>query len=164
MKPWTVEVWRLIAILALSSAMILGAVMVYCVWAFKSNLSAIIDGAPVCLKGAATFDSIAAAQAIGRLDLVSFLLTIAGLLLGVFTLFGFWIIRREAREEARETARETAFSEVKRISQLYGLDENVRRTYNQHSQPPGDRIGLDHPDPSDVPTAGATKEEPGGTT
>lgn len=55
------------------------------------------------------YDSIAAAQAIGRLDFVSFLLTTGGALLGVFGLLGFWVIRREAREEARDAAYFTGF-------------------------------------------------------
>lgn len=84
MKPWTVEIWRTIAILALASSVLLSAVIIYAVLAFKSNLGVILEGAPVCLRNARTFDSIAAAQAIGRLDLVSFLLTTGGVLLGVF--------------------------------------------------------------------------------
>jgi uncharacterized membrane protein len=72
---------------------------VYVVLAFKSNMDVITASAPICYAAMNKFDSIAAAQAIGRLDLVSFLLTTGGILLGAFSLIGFWVIRREAMEE-----------------------------------------------------------------
>lgn len=159
-KPWSVEIWRIIAIIALSASTIMGAVIIYSVMAFKSNLNVILKGAPVCLKDAAKFDSIAAAQAIGRLDLVSFLLTTGGMLLGLFSLMGFWIIRREARDEAREIALE----ELRRIVQIYGIEKNGSGT---HIENPSrglareNELGDVPTDPRNVPTAGAEREQPG---
>lgn len=149
----------MIAILALAAAMVLGAVVVYAVLAFKSNLGAVIEGAPICLKDATTFDSIAAAQAIGRLDLVSFLLTTGGILLGLFSLMGFWIIRREARDEAREAAAE----EVRKIAQLYFPDQNGSGTSGGDKlprEPHNEQAPLARSfDPAAVSTAGAVEEE-----
>lgn len=160
MKPWTVEIWRTIAILALAASMLLCAVIIYAVFAFKSNLGVVLKGAPICLKDAQTFDSIAAAQAIGRLDLVSFLLTTGGIMLGLFSLMGFWIIRREARDEAREAAAE----EVRTIAQFYFQKKNGEGT-NGGDNPQSDshiKVALSVPasfDPASVSTAGAVEEK-----
>lgn len=144
----------------------MAAVGIYVVLAFKSNIDVISGGAPICVAGMRDFDSIAAAQAIGRLDLVSFLLTTGGILLGIFSLIGFWIIRREAMEEARDAATE----QVRRIAQLYGLDENEKRTYIEDgARKRGRAKGLravksaksQRPNISDVSIEGAVREKPG---
>lgn len=159
MKPWSVEIWRTIAIIALAASTLLGAVVVYSAFAFKSNLSVILEGAPICLKDAKSFDSIAAAQAIGRLDLVSFLLTTGGIMLGLFSLMGFWIIRREARDEAREAAAE----EVRKIAQLYFKNQNGNGT-NGGDKPQSVPHNATAPaarttfDPANVSIAGAVEE------
>ena len=163
---WSKDVWKLIAILALAAAIIQACVGVYAVLAFKSNMDIITASAPVCYGSMKNFDSIAAAQAIGRLDLVSFLLTTGGILLGAFSLIGFWVIRREAMEEARDAALE----EVKRVLPLMGLDENKNGTYKNDSGVPrprakkqlGSKSSAPKPsDPSRVSTAGAVLEQPG---
>jgi hypothetical protein len=64
-------------------------------------------------------DSLVAALQLGRLDLVSILLTVVALIVGVAAIFGFGYIRSEAhrvaKEEARVVAAETAQNEVQRI-------------------------------------------------
>jgi uncharacterized protein YneF (UPF0154 family) len=54
------------------------------------------------------FDSIAAANAIGRLDIVSMVLAFLGIIVAIVALGGFWLVRREAKEAAAEVAREVA--------------------------------------------------------
>lgn len=141
---------------------------IYVVLAFKSNIDVISGGAPMCVAGMRDFDSIAAAQAIGRLDLVSFLLTTGGILLGIFSLIGFWIIRREAMEEARDAATE----QVRRIALLYGLDENGEGTYigdGARKQGRANRTRAvksakpKRPNISDVSVEGAVREKTGDT-
>jgi len=163
-KPWSREVWKIIAILALASSVIMAAVGIYVVLAFKANIDVVAHGAPICLAGMRDYDSIAAAQAIGRLDLVSFLLTTGGILLGLFSLIGFWIIRREAMEEARDAALE----EVRRVMQMVGLDENGGRTYISSGANPAKRARAkprkrapQPKRPEDISTAGAVRERPG---
>lgn len=163
-KPWSRDVWKFIAMAALASSVIMAAVGIYVVLAFKANIDVFSEGAPICLKGMRDYDSIAAAQAIGRLDLVSFLLTTGGVLLGIFSLIGFWIIRREAMEEAREAA----LSEVRRF--LSRVEENGKGTYIEDGRATPDRgkdalarniAALNIPRFADVPTAGAVRENPG---
>lgn len=163
-QEWSKGVWKLIAILALAASSIQAMVGIYVVFAFKSNMDVITASAPICYADMDKFDSIAAAQAIGRLDLVSFLLTTGGILLGAFSLIGFWVIRREAMEEARDAALE----EVKRVAQFMGLDENGSGTYISGGAKPSKRAtrkprqkGATSTRPSDVPTAGAVLEKPG---
>jgi len=166
MKPWSADIWRIIALWSVGASVVLSAGLVYFFFAFRSNLGVILDGAPLCLAKARSFDSIAAAQAVGRLDLVSFLLTMGGLFIAVFSLFGFWIIRREALEEAREAAIE----EVRRIGPLYGLAKNGNGTHMGHESGAyldGDtkshEVDASVPQPSEVPTAGAQRETSGGS-
>lgn len=126
----SLKAWRLLALLALAACVSLTAAVVWVGLAYGSNLRKITEGAQVCLAGSRAYDSVAAAQMIGRLDLVSFLLTIGGLMLAVFALMGFWMIRREALDKAGRVARE----EARRVAQQYAaadssLDENTRRTY-----------------------------------
>ena len=165
-RAWSKGVWKLVAILALSAALIQAAVGIYVVLAFKSNMDVLTAGAPICLADMENFDSIAAAQAIGRLDLVSFLLTTGGILLGVFSLIGFWTIRREAMEEARDAALE----EVKRVLPLLGLDENGKGTHisggtrasrRATRKSRGTKPSVATQDPSGVSTAGAVREKSG---
>lgn len=163
----TSNVWRLIALLALAACFSLTAAVLWIGLAYGSNLRKIEEGAQVCLAGSRAYDSVAAAQMIGRLDLVSFLLTVGGILLAVFALMGFWMIRREALDEAGRVARE----EARIVAQKYAsLDENERGTYK------GNRQGVAAPfdsatvkpeigqtpifDPATVSTAGAVKEGP----
>lgn len=165
-NQWSKGVWKFIAISALSVASVQAFAAIYVVLAFKSNISVISENAPMCFGGMADFDSIAAAQAIGRLDLVSFLLTTGGILLGAFSLIGFWVIRREAMEEARDAALE----EVKKILPLLGLDENKKGTYNTGGPVPAKRATRKSrakekaptlPDPAAVSLDGAVLEKPG---
>lgn len=166
-RQWSRAVWKMIAIVALSAAVLQTIVGIYVVFAFKSNIDVLAESAPVCYAGMADFDSIAAAQAIGRLDLVSFLLTTGGVLLGIFSLIGFWIIRREAMEEARDAAIEEARKFLVRFTPL---EENGEGTYNRtggeqvsraKEQKARKAFGLNIPRLEDVPTAGAERDEPG---
>lgn len=155
--------------LALASSVIMAAVGIYVVLAFKSNIDVISSGAPICLAGMREYDSIAAAQAIGRLDLVSFLLTTGGILLGIFSLIGFWIIRREAMEEARTAA----LTETRNFLSRFDIDKNGTGTYKGDGGDDRARAketraskaaNLDIPRFTDVSTAGAVRENPGDDT
>jgi len=164
-KPWPREIWRALALMSLACSLVVAAGVSYIAFAFKQNLTTIMEGAPVCLGNFRSYDSIAAAQSIGRLDAISFLLTVGGLLMGVFALLGFWIIRREARDEAREAAGE----EVRHIAQMYGLEKNGARTHtnfqqNMPNSSPAADSGVPSvtTNPSEVSTAGAQREQPGG--
>lgn len=166
--------WRLLAMLALSACFALTAAVVWVALAYGSNLRKIREGAEVCLAGSRAYDSVAAAQMIGRLDLVSFLLTTGGLLLAVFALMGFWMIRREALDEASRVAGD----EARRVAQLYyGLDENGTGTYLNVNRAGTNQLPYDildkrakqqardaqapSFDPSTVSVAGATEEGKG---
>jgi hypothetical protein len=162
----TIKFWRLIALLAVSGCFALTAAVVWVALAYGSNLREIKAGAQVCLAGSRSYDSVAAAQMIGRLDLVSFLLTAGGLMLAVFALMGFWMIRREALDEAGRVARD----EARKIAQEYALDENQEGTYLS-SRRAGPRMRkparvktenrqTPNFDPATVSTAGAVKEGP----
>lgn len=170
----TLKAWRLFALLALAACFSLTAAVTWVALAFGSNLRKISEGAQVCLAGARSYDSIAAAQMIGRLDLVSFLLTVGGLLLAVFALMGFWMIRREALDEASRVAAE----EAQKVAQIYyGLDRNEYGTYLDVKRTGGESAKYANAakrprtlardtqkptfDPSTVSVAGATEERPG---
>lgn len=166
LKPWSKDVWKVVAIIALAAAVIQACVGIYVVLAFKSNIDVISSGTPICLAGMRDYDSIAAAQAIGRLDLVSFLLTTGGVLLGVFSLIGFWIIRREAMEEAREAA----LSEAQKFLSRFDVEGNGKGTYIEDGRAPsqnainakrGKIAALNIPKFEEVSTVGAVREEPG---
>lgn len=162
----TIKFWRLLALLGISSCFALAAAVVWVALAYGSNLHKIEEGAQVCLAGSRAYDSVAAAQMIGRLDLVSFLLTVGGLLLAVFALMGFWMIRREALDEAGRVARD----EARKVAQQYALDENERGTYLRMSRgsrayPTSATVKTENRqthifDPATVSTAGAVKEGP----
>lgn len=130
-------------------------------WAYSDNLRLIADGQPVCLAGYRSYDSIAAAQAIGRLDLVSFMISVGGLFLAFFAFIGFWMIRREALDEAQRCATDTAA----KVAREYFGAENKNGTKRDDKSTVGshivDQSGSAVPlDPSQVSTAGA-KEETG---
>jgi hypothetical protein len=170
----TMKAWRLLALLALAACFSLTAAVVWVALAYGSNLKKISDGAQICLAGSRAYDSVAAAQMIGRLDLVSFLLTVGGLLLAVFALMGFWMIRREALDEASRVAAD----EARKVAQIYyGLDQNESGTYvdvnrasaesqnSAISSPRSQTLRRDTQepnfDPSTVSVAGATEERSG---
>lgn len=132
------EIWRIgfWILLAFNVVFIIGAVL----WmlAFNHNLGVVAQGAPICLADYRKYDSIAAAQMIGRLDLVSFLLTGGGLLFAVFALIGFWAVRRDVMDQAATVATQAASD----IAQNYYSKENEKRTNggdksidNDYSQP-----------------------------
>jgi len=81
---------------------------IYLLWAYGRNLKAIESSQVMCLAGREDFDSIASAQMIGRLDQVTFLLSMGGLLFALFAFMGFWMIRREVLDTAERVASEAA--------------------------------------------------------
>ncbi|ROT94774.1 hypothetical protein EB810_06305 [Altererythrobacter sp. FM1] len=81
---------------------------VYLLWAYGRNLKAIENSQFMCLADRKGFDSIAAAEMIGRLDQVTFLLSMGGLLFALFAFMGFWMIRREVLDTAERVAGEAA--------------------------------------------------------
>jgi hypothetical protein len=108
--------WKTLALISLTVSTVVALVLIYGFFAFRDNLHAIVSGGPVCWDAKSrAFDSIAAAQMIGRLDLVTMLLTFGAVGLAVFSFIGWWMIRREARDEAREVAAE----EVRKVAQHY---------------------------------------------
>lgn len=165
----TKGIWKTLALLSLSVSALLSFGVIWALLAFQSNLRAIRSGAPICWDAKSrAFDSIAAAQMIGRLDLVSFILTTGGVGLAIFALLGWFLIRREAREEAREAATE----EARKVAQrFYGgtLDNEIQRTYLE--QEGGSVVAQgrarerprrgDALRPDEVSTAGAVEEKPG---
>lgn len=171
----TLKLWRLLALMAIAACAATSAAVVWVALAYGSNLRKIEQGAQVCLSGERPFDSIAAAQMIGRLDLVSFLLTVGGILLAVFALMGFWMIRREALDEAGRVASD----EARRILQVYsqGLDGNENGTHidvqkagtspmpsaTKRERARRKKRDAQTPsfDPTGVSTAGAEEEKPG---
>lgn len=81
---------------------------------------------------------IAAAQMIGRLDSVSFLLTVGGIFMAIFAIIGWSFVKSEAREIAREVALE----EARKIAQNYyatkgeeraDIDNPSKNSYNNAS-------------------------------
>jgi len=61
------------------------------------------------------YDAMDAAAQLGRLDIVSALLGIIGVLLAIFGLVGFGYIRSKAEQQAQNTAREVTEKEVPKI-------------------------------------------------
>lgn len=154
--------WQIVAILSVSVSILLSAIVGYGLWAFKGNLAAVAEGQGVCLAGARAYDSIAAAMMVGRLDQISFLLTAGGVLLGVFALIGFWMIRREALDEAARVAADTA----REVANQFFDGKNNSGTPGGDKSPPGGHMGGDPPpNPQkplpigDVSTAGAEEEK-----
>lgn len=151
----TIQAWKLLAILATSACAALTAAVIWVALAYGSNLREITEGAQVCLVGARSYDSVAAAQMIGRLDLVSFLLTVGGLLLAVFALMGFWMIRREALDEASRVAAD----EARKVAQKFYSGQNENRTTGRDKPDNSSYSSDGTPFPiTGVSTAGAVEE------
>ena len=110
----TLKAWRLLAIFAVSACLALTGAVTWVGLAFWQNLQHVREAGTVCLHGDG-HDSVQAAMELGRLDFVSFLLTAGGILLGVFALMGFWMIRREALDEAAKVAAD----EARRVAQEF---------------------------------------------
>ena len=147
-KAW----WQLLAGVALAINAALVLVITYFGLAYGSNLRKLESVGDVCFPKT-NFDSIRAAQMIGRLDLITFLLTAGGILFALFAFMGFWMIRREALDKAHEVAAE----EARRIAQDIYREE--KRT------PEGDKRGTESYidktvplDVKDVSTEGAVEE------
>lgn len=151
---------KIILIASVAGNLLLGAGVLWVIIAYGSNLDAISSAGAICYPSGKSFDSIAAAQMIGRLDQVSFLMTIGGIFMAFFAFVGFWMIKREAIDEAckvaADAARETA-------QKYYGI-ENKNGTN-------GDDIKDQKPytasrrrkarDPNTVSTAGALEAKEG---
>jgi hypothetical protein len=126
-KGW----WTALAAGSLAiNALFLGGFF-YLLWAYGRNLEAIGESQFVCLRGREGFDSIASAEMIGRLDHVTFLLSMGGLLFALFAFMGFWMIRREVLDTAERVASEAA--------------REVAQSYCAKQSPPPEQKG-DKPD------------------
>jgi hypothetical protein len=90
-------------------------------------------------------DAIQLAAELGRLDIVSILLACFGILLAIFAVGGFWLIRgaainaakNEARLIAREEAQSIAKEEAKRYMEqnaasLFGEGEELSKNRSTH--------------------------------
>lgn len=159
MRYMTLKAWRLIAIFAVSACLLLATTVTYGLWAYGNNLDAFLDAAPICYADHRKYDSIAAANAIGRLDFISFLLTAGGILFAIFAFVGFWVVRREVVDEASRVAS----NEARKVAQRYynndenrggtnGGDKSKEGRYKKGSSSTARR------DTSEVPTAGAVEE------
>ncbi|MCY4008015.1 MAG: hypothetical protein OXE84_14525 [Rhodobacteraceae bacterium] len=74
------------------------------------------------------FEALEAARSLGRLDLVSFWLTVLGIFLAVMALIGFNFIRSEAKSVAENTARRVANQAVIRsLEDRKGIEESSQR-------------------------------------
>ena len=110
-KRW----WQTLASFALAiNAAVLLAIL-YFGLSYGSNLRKLQNVGDTCFAVLSEYDSIRAAQLIGRLDLVSFLLTAGGILIALFAFMGFWMIRREALDEAANVAA----NEAQKVAQRY---------------------------------------------
>ena len=70
-------------------------------WIMASDIQTWVQQCVPCKQSG---DILSYALQLGRLDFISFGLTVLGILLAVFAFTGLWIIRREALEMAKETA------------------------------------------------------------
>lgn len=156
--------WQLIALISLAINSVVVALLVYWALAFRSNLGELASNEPVCLAGRARFDSIAAAQMIGRLDLVSMLLTLGGMALAIFAFVGFWVIRREVLDQASKVAAEEARTVAERYyskdigrNQAAGDKFSIMDYIGNRLRPKG-RQEPATLDPSAISVAGAIEE------
>lgn len=148
--------WKTLALMSMSISALMALGVGYAVLAYGSNLRKIAAGAPLCWgPNSREFDGVAAAQMLGRLDLVSFLLTTGAIGLAIFSLMGWWLIRREAKDEAREVAA----NEARRIAQEYYSGQNKSET--EHDKTAKESYISDTPkfDVKDVSVAGAEEEK-----
>ena len=81
------------------------------------------------------------AMQLGRLDIVSVILTFLGILIGLFAIIGFGYITQKAEQVARETADEAA---TKRVDETLG--DQVARHISLLAGEAGDQIA-EHVDP-----------------
>ena len=151
---------KIILIASVAANLLLGTGVLWAINAYGSNLDAISNAGAICYPPGKSFDSIAAAQMIGRLDQVSFLMTIGGIFLAFFAFVGFWMIRREAIDEARivaaDAARDTAqkYYGIENKNGTNGGDISDQKTYTAS----GRRKARD---PKTVSTAGASEAKEG---
>lgn len=126
-EPWY---WRYVAMAAISTCSICSVAVAAFGFIFWDNIKAVRAAGVECFKPQTpSFDSIAAAAAVGRLDMLSLIFTCFALILAVSGLFGFWMFRREVLSEARDAA-EIAVPDIVR--------EVMQRTYPSPPDP-GDR-------------------------
>jgi hypothetical protein len=154
------EWFKIIAIASVAGNLLLGLGVLWAINAYGSNLDVISSAGAICYPSGKSFDSIAAAQMIGRLDQVSFLMTMGGIFLAFFALGGFWMIRREAIDEACKVAAEAA----RETAQKYYAGENKNGTNggdNKDKKPYTSSAQLKTRDPNTVSTAGASEAKEG---
>lgn len=130
--------------------------LIWVAYVFGDNLAAIDAAGTVLFSGnSADFDSIQAAQMMGRLDMVALLLAMLGIIFALAGLFGFWIFRREAIHEARTVAEDVA---RKTANEFYGSGRSDKNGGQPGAEPkPAPVISQDA-----VSTVGAVPETEGG--
>lgn len=109
--------WRYSKAIGVAALVLNLAAINYFAWSYYDNLSAVSRLGRLCPTiGSNDFDSIRAAQAIGRLDVVTLLFGVVAIILAIAALLGFQIFRREALDEARDAAEREARTEAARIA------------------------------------------------
>lgn len=122
--------WQFIAILSISLMVLTICVIVWLGLAFWSNIKAISSSQLVCLAGRSQLDSIAAATMVGRLDVVSFALTMLGVFIAIFAVAGFWMIRRDVLDQVERIAADEA---RRYVQELYA--DKDKRDGNKGGKP-----------------------------
>ncbi|MGE4313961.1 MAG: hypothetical protein AB7E85_06795 [Pseudobdellovibrionaceae bacterium] len=152
------DAFRLLAFISIGANVFLGIASFFFIYAYFDNMNSVELSAPFCVGNERDFDSIRAAQMIGRLDIVSLILTTGGIILAISAFFGFWVIRREviaeAREEAGNAARDIAnryFQEGNGQSLNFG-DSDKHKQYNVSGATISKKTSIS---PSDVSIANA---------
>lgn len=83
--------------------------LIFLLWIFLGSDFHFVDPLSFAqIKSLEDVDVLNAAVQIGRLDLVSMLLAIFGLLIAIATVFGFIEVRKQAAEKAENVAKEVA--------------------------------------------------------
>lgn len=99
-------VWRAIAFLSITANIVIVIMFSYAVWAYGDNINILLQRSKIEMPK--DFNAIVSAAMIGRLDMVSLVLTTFGILLAFMAFAGFFIFRREAIEIAGEEAKRVA--------------------------------------------------------
>ena len=83
-------------------------------------------------------DALSIAKSLGRLDLISFWLTILGVLLTVAALIGYKFVRSEAKDIAKDIATKIARETSEGVTmKVLGEKEQIRESKERKSSPGG---------------------------
>jgi len=100
-------------------------------------------------------DSLQVARSLGRLDLISFWLTVLGVFLAIMALMGFNFVKSEARSVAEETAERAAYKAFRKSLEAR---EEIQDLSTRNAAKPGSSDSLDFPPDSHESTQKAGPE------